>query len=185
MTLALPFILSWFDPFSYSYYPIMSSPSPHPKGLMLLFFVCFFCLFFFVHREVSPHLEEAGGIQAAWCLWALACWGKWIWRASLVDSWPIFDAEKQLSDLLALFSMSQMWPWKRTKFISSEYNSTEFGSQLQENQPETDTQDVNKVGMNSDHFPNLEFQAEEWDCGWMICFGFFWLPEFILQWGEI
>lgn len=50
---------------------------------------------------------------------------------------------------------------KETKFISSEHNSTEFGSQLQQNQPETDTQYVNKVRMESIHFPNLEYGAEQ------------------------
>ena len=54
---------------------------------------------------------------------------------------------------------------KETEFIFAEYNSTEFGLQLQQNQPETDTQYVSKVWMNSIHFSNLEYGSGEGDCG--------------------
>ena len=63
-------------------------------------------------------------------------------RNNSVTFWPHFQCHRYGSG-------------KETVFIFSAYNSIEFGSQLQQNQPETDKQYVNKVGMNLIHFPNL------------------------------
>lgn len=78
---------------------------------------------------------------------------------SMLD--PLFMLRNNSVTFWPHFQCHRCGPGKGTKFIVSEYNSMEFGSQLQQNQLETDTQDVNKVGMNSVGFPNLEFGAGE------------------------
>lgn len=93
--------------------------------------------------EKCLHMGGAGGLPAA-----VAGPGGLVW--SMLD--PLLMLRNNSLTFWTHFQCHRHGSGKETKFISSEHNSIEFGSQLRQNQPEADTQYVNKGGMNSIHF---------------------------------
>lgn len=141
VTLALPLILSLFDPLSQSTekicesfhlvnypiitrFPLCTFIQESASVLKDLCYWCFLC----VQGNLQRHeltCAGSGSIQAAWCSGRLACCSDW--RPGAVGVLPaavteprgltcsVFHPllEKQLSDSLASFSMSRMWLWRR------------------------------------------------------------------------